>query len=255
MLNLKNTFAAAALSLVVTSANAGEWVLDTFDNYVGPNELSAEVVTPDTFEQDTAASPHGVVEATVVADNFLFSGLSSKAFATGGSLIYNSGSLVSRLGLFYTNPNVAASPLDLASQGESFYFDVSQIDTSFTLDLYVFSGLSVFGQDLYAGDTTIDVAALEASSVQFSKASVAPVNDINPFVGDAPERITTAFTSFDAYNGGADFSAVTAIFAVVSGDVASDLILDEVGVVPEPTTLAIFGLGLLGLGVARRRKS
>lgn len=254
MFNTKKIFAVVILSFVANFVNASEWVLDSFDDYVGPNELSVGVVTPDDFDQTSAVSPHGSVVATVVADDFLFNGLSSTAIASGGSLIYNSGSLVSRLGLFYTNPDPQAAPLDLASQGSEFYFDVSQIDLSFSLDLYVFTGLSVFSQDLYDGLTTIDAAALEASTVQFSKATVSPSNEINPFAGDVPERITANFNQFSAYNGGADFSSVSAIFAVISGDVASDLIVDEVGIVPEPTSLAIFGLSLLGLAVARRRK-
>lgn len=57
---------------------------------------------------------------------------------------------------------------------------------------------------------------------------------------------------------GADLSNVGALLAEVNWSGASkeiDLSIDQVITVPEPTSLALVGVGLLAFGVARRRKS
>ena len=63
---------------------------------------------------------------------------------------------------------------------------------------------------------------------------------------------------FSSFTGLANFSAVDSLVMTVVAGTASDLTLDLVQTrqgtnVPVPGTLALFGAGLLGLGLRRRR--
>jgi hypothetical protein len=67
--------------------------------------------------------------------------------------------------------------------------------------------------------------------------------------------------TFNPYSGGAWFSTSTSAPSGAWGSAAFDIdtgfrtyVDSDASVVPEPTTLALFGLGLAGAGIARRRK-
>ncbi|WP_440906533.1 PEP-CTERM sorting domain-containing protein (plasmid) [Catenovulum sp. SX2] len=274
MFNFKQTIAAAALTVAgIASANAGEMVLDSFDGYngsyagaLGTNDgyLYSDAQGSTSYAQDTEVSPHGVVTATVVQTGGADAvgpvpATGSTGFSVGdGKLVFNNDDGVTgTMGLFYTNPfadiNDPSTLLDLSSYA-SFYFDILSIDTSFELDLYVISNTEIFADaastnaffaDLYDFGTDIDTSAIENLASGWSKGETSAAGFTAP---------GTIKLSFDDFVGDADFSAVTGIFAVLSGNPSADFSIAEVGVVPEPASLAVFGAGLLALVGLRRRK-
>lgn len=269
MFNLKGLVTASALIFVsISSSMASEWVLDDFNDYDELNlsaasnngELFTEGFTTGEFTQDTEANTLGLLTASLqIVDGSSSERSGAQVYGTGDTLkLDNDTGVNSKLGLFYTNPAADISDpndlLDLESKGSAFYFDILAIDTSFVMDLYVISDTTpfltvpstlLFLDDLYNSGTEIDTSAITSLTGGYS----------HKFI-DVPSGFTTPGTitaSFNSFTGDADFGAVTAIFAVITGATSADLEIDEVGIVSEPTTLAVFSLGLLALGAIRRR--
>lgn len=84
--------------------------------------------------------------------------------------------------------------------------------------------------------------------------------DVSTLMTSTPALATNAdlIIPFADFIGTADFTDVSAIVMMIDGPVNTDLQIDFVQStieVPEPGMAALFGLGLIGLGLARRRKA
>jgi hypothetical protein len=229
MLNFKKIIAASALTFAaVLPAQAG-FVLDSFDYFQTPLPTPYILNLENTSLTGTVDSS-GNSFYSVSGSNVLYSienlsnglpGLTGTATlaAGNGQLSYSEDNGVdSELSITYTAPG----PLDLDSLGSAFYFDVLTADAGIAITLTVNS-----------------IGGTSTATVTIPSAIVAA---------------TQVLVNFSSFVGSADFTALSDLTVLIaSPGAATDFSISEAGVVPEPSALAILGLGLIGLGLRRRK--
>ena len=234
MMNLgkKLGFAALLAFGAVTSANAGLVALDDFD-YATPINIS----DPGTsFAQRNDINQfNGDVQYTITQTAGSLGTAGAKSFnVLDGDLKWNNESgIQSILEILYGefNESPGAAPLDLTGGGsqDAFYFDVVQSDFGFAIDVVVgdiFGGFSIWS------NISQQISTLTRQTAEFNSFSALGLFAAADFTNTAFVQVTLSSNGVDSV----------------------DLHLQEFGTIPEPTTLAIFALGLIGFAASRKRQ-
>jgi len=248
MINLGKKLGFAALLALGTITSAQAIVLDTFEY---DDDISFSNIGGTVYYSD--GGPLSVSNTAVLQDFNIFNGdvkytvnSSDAGFGTftdsGALTLGNAPSGTSELELFYGQLTAGGvlldAPVPFSAFGDSFYYDLQVLNVG---------NLAINDLDV---TITVSSGAFGDPKTEFSVTQTF-IEDINTLT-----RQTLSFDEF--YNQGASaafFDEVVSVTVLFNAGEAVDFELAEFGVIPEPSTVAIFGLALVGFAFSSRRKS
>lgn len=258
----KNALALATLlALTAPASQAASIVIDTFnDPFAAPGQSVVTDGTPaSATDLDTGLT--GVIgasrELSITCDSGCINGSASRIATLtveAGELAWTNGTNVRSTAQVLWDANGAGLNADLLSMGNSIVATVLEADLGFNYTLTLWTDASN-ATSLYSG--TLNAVVAGSPEDAFYNLSWFELSNGDYILGGLPFTIVNTGAGVDL----TDVNKIT--FAMTntgtcyqSGTACStavDLRIDEARI-PEPSTVALLGLGLLGLAGMRKRK-